>query len=87
MIKKGVPVNPVAMDDRGKWIKLLDLPKRDMMDYKTASSDPGIVYSRQDDVSAVALYYLDSPGNILPPIATVAERIQGIAKTDISKTR
>lgn len=87
MIKKGVPVNPVAMDDRGKWIKLLDSPKRDLMDYGTASSDPGTVYSRQDDVSAVALYYLDSPGNTLPPIATVAERIQGIAKTDLSKTR
>jgi hypothetical protein len=86
MMKNGVPVSAVAMDDRGKWIRLLDSPNRDLMDYKTSSSDPGTIYSRQDDVSAVALYYLDSPGNNLPPLAPVAERIQGIAKTAFPKT-
>ncbi|HEX4485434.1 MAG TPA: glycoside hydrolase family 172 protein [Terriglobales bacterium] len=78
MIKKGVPITPVDMDDRGKWIKLLDSPQHDLMKYKTDSPDPGTVYARQDDVSAVALYYLDSPGNNLPPIAPVAERIRGL---------
>jgi hypothetical protein len=80
MMKKGVPVKPVTMDDRGKWIKLLDAPTRGPMDYATASPDPGTVYARQDDVSAIAFFYLDSPENRLPPLAPVAERIQGLVK-------
>jgi len=88
MLKKGVAATPVTMDDRGKWIKLKDAPNRDFMDYKTASPDPGTVYARQDDVSAVALYYLDSAGNSLKPIAPVAERIQGLATPEeLSKQR
>ena len=87
MMKKGVPVKPVAMDDGGKWIKLQDAPKRDLMDYETTSSDPGTVYSRQDDVSGIALFYLDSPENHLPVLAPVAERIQGISKTGESSRK
>ena len=86
MVKKGVTVKPVTMDDRGKWIKLLDAPTRGPMDYATESPDPGTVYARQDDVSAVAFFYLDSPENKLPPLAPVAERIQGLVKAgDASK--
>jgi len=87
LMKKGVPVNPVAMDDRGKWIDLLDSPHPDLMDFKTSSPDPGTIYARQDDVSAVALFYLDSPENHLPELAPVTERIQGLAQTDASKKR
>ncbi len=85
LMKKGVPVSPVAMDDRGTWINLLDSPHPDLMDFKTSSPDPGTVYARQDDVSAVALFYLDSPENHLPELAPVTERIQGLAPTDPSK--
>jgi hypothetical protein len=35
-------------------------------------------YYRRDDVSAVALFYLDRPENGLPPLAPVAERIAGL---------
>ena len=75
LMKKGVPVNPVAMDDRGKWINLLDSPHSDPLDFKTSSPDLGTIYARQDDVSAVALFYLDSPENLLPVLAPVAERL------------
>jgi hypothetical protein len=86
MMKKGVPVNPVAMDDDGKWINLLDPKPRNLMDVKTKSSDPGTIYARQDDVSAVALFYLDSPESHLPALAPIAERIQGVSKAaDASK--
>ncbi|MBS1850549.1 MAG: DUF2961 domain-containing protein [Acidobacteria bacterium] len=80
MLKKGVPITPTSMDDRGKWIKLLDSPQRQLGSYDTTSSDPGVVYARQDDVSAVAFYYLDSPHNKLPPLAQVSERVSGLPK-------
>ena len=77
----------VAMDDRGKWINLLDTPHTDLMDVKTNSSDPGTIYARQDDVSAVALFYLDSPENHLPTLAPVAERLRGLAGSDDASTK
>lgn len=80
MMKDGTPIIPVAMDDRGKWIKLLDSPERELTDYHTASSDPGVVYARQDDVSAIALYYLDSPESQSPPLSSVSERVSGLPK-------
>lgn len=60
MMKKGIPVKPVAMDDRGKWINLLDGPPQNFADVKT-ESDAGTIYARQDNVSAVAFFYLNSP--------------------------
>jgi hypothetical protein len=87
MMKNGVQVKPVTMDDRGKWIKLLDSPNRGLTDYTTASPDPGTVYSRQDDVSAVAFFYLDSAENRLPPLLPVAGRIQGIGRTGESSKK
>ncbi len=78
MMKKGVPVRPVAMDDRGKWINMLDSPQSNREDFKTTSPDPGTIYERQDDVSAVALFYLDSPENRLPALAPIGERVSGL---------
>ena len=79
MMSKGVPVKPVAMDDRGKWINMLDSPQSKLQDFKTTSPDPGTIYARQDDVSAVALFYLDSPENRLPALAPVEERVSGLS--------
>jgi hypothetical protein len=70
------------MDDRGKWIDLLDSPHPGLMDFKTSSPDPGTIDSRQDDVSAVALFYLDSPENRLPELAPVTKRIPDLGQTD-----
>jgi hypothetical protein len=78
MLKRGVPVKPVAMDDGGKWIKMLEDPERKIDEYVTASKDPGTIYFRQDDISALALYYLDSPKNPLPPIAPLSKRVEGL---------
>ncbi len=38
-------------------------------------------FFREDDVAAVAYFYLDSPSNELPPIAPVEERIVDLDKT------
>jgi len=35
-------------------------------------------YYRQDDVCAVAYFYLDSPVNELPPLAPVEKRIENL---------
>jgi len=79
MMKKGLPVKPVVMDDGGKWIRLLDSPVQAVQDVKTGPPDPFTAYARQDDLSAVAFFYLDSPENHLPALAPVAARIQGLS--------
>jgi hypothetical protein len=87
IMKQGIPVKPVAMDDRGKWINLLDSPPSTFENLKTSSPDPGTVYAREDDVSAVALFYLDSPENHLPALAPVAERVQGLESIDVKSKK
>jgi len=52
-----------------KWLRLLDSPLEAMQDLKTTPTDPFTGYERQDDLSAVALFYLDSPENRLPALA------------------
>jgi hypothetical protein len=79
MMKKGVPVKPVVMVNGDKWLRLLDSPLEAMQDLKTTPTDPFTGYERQDDLSAVALFYLDSPENRLPALAPVAARIQGLS--------
>ena len=49
-----------------------------MQDPKTTPPNPFTGYERQDDLSAVAFYYLNSPENHLPALAPVAERLQGV---------
>jgi hypothetical protein len=71
--KKGAPLIPVTIDpgSRTNFQQLLDNPR--------PLSDPSLPdghtnYYRSDDVAAVAYFYLDRPGGVLPPIAAPAER-------------
>ena len=68
---------PVTIDpgSRNNFQKLLESGKE--------LSDPSLPdghtnYYRSDDVAAVAYFYLDRPGGVLPPIAQPAERMAAI---------
>lgn len=77
LLDKGAPMIPVTIDpgSRNNFQKLLESGK--------ALSDPSLPdghtnYYRSDDVAAVAYFYLDRPGGVLPPIARAAERMAAL---------
>ncbi|WP_310469172.1 glycoside hydrolase family 172 protein [Sphingomonas sp.] len=81
---KGAPLAPVTIDpgSRTNFQKLLESGK--------PLSDPALPdghtnYYRSDDVAAVAYFYLDRPGGVLPPIAPAAERMAAIRKAPDKK--
>ena len=54
-----------------------------LLDENKSLDDPSLpngisMYYRRDDVSAVALFYLDRPENGLPPIAPLEKRLEAI---------
>lgn len=73
--KKGAPMIPVTIDpgSRNNFQKLLETGKR--LD-DPSLQDGHTNYYRSDDVAAVAYFYLDRPGGVLPPLAPAAERLQ-----------
>jgi len=77
MLKNGVPLKPISIDDNGKLIKLLEMnPVPNLED--ASLPEAWTNFYRRDDWSATAYFYLDSPENGLPPIAPAAERIAGL---------
>ena len=79
LLNKGAPMIPVTIDpgSRNNFQKLLESGKK--------LSDPSLPdghtnYYRSDDVAAVAYFYLDRPGGVLPPIAPAAARMAAIRK-------
>ncbi len=76
MLKRGVDIRPVTVDNKGRLTRLLDTGGDLLKDPSPGTSWVNI-YQRQD-VSAVAFFYLDRPENGLPPIAPVARRTEGL---------
>jgi len=76
MLKRGVAIRPVTVDNKGRMTRLLDTGADLLKDPSPGDSWVNI-YQRQD-VSAVALFYLDRPENGLPALAPVAKRIEGL---------
>ena len=77
--KKGIPLIPVTIDpgSRANFQQLL------VKTPPVPLSDPSLPdghtnYYRSDDVAAVAYFYLDRPGGVLPAIAPGAERMAGL---------
>jgi hypothetical protein len=80
MLRNDMPLIPISVDtgDPGGFIKLMDLPQP--VDFADGSiPEKWTNFWRQDDWSATAYFYLDSPHNGLPPISTAAERIAGLS--------
>ncbi|MBI1318154.1 MAG: DUF2961 domain-containing protein [Candidatus Hydrogenedens sp.] len=75
LVDEGVEVEPVSVQRPGAFVPLLEQGLK--------VNDPSVpdgwtnMY-RRDDVSAVALFYLDQPSNALPAIQPVAVRTEGI---------
>jgi len=84
MMEKGVEIKPVSVHTDDSFTKLLD------SDPPKKPGDPDVPYGwtnyyRRDDVSAVALFYLDSPVNGLPRIAPLAERTIAVGERNEEK--
>jgi hypothetical protein len=78
MLSAGVPIIPISCNDsQGRFIRIYE---HGVDHAKNIESLPEgwINYYRQDDVCAVAFFYLDSPVNNVPPLAPVAERTVSI---------
>jgi hypothetical protein len=76
LLKRGVPVIPVSVEEGGMFTKLLETGA-DLASHPSGPKAWVNVY-RRDDWSAVALFYLDRPENGLPRIAGVGERTEGL---------
>ena len=75
LLRGGVEVRPVSVQGDHFFHGLLD-DERALDD--PALPEGWVNMYRRDDVSAVALFYLDQPENGLPPIAPLAARIEAI---------
>jgi len=81
VMKKGVPVQPVTIDDNGKFVKLLEGSAPPALETHPAPASSWVNVYRRDDWSVVAFFYLDSPENGLPALPAVAERTAGLPRT------
>jgi hypothetical protein len=84
MLEKGVAIKPVSVATDDAFVKLME------SDPPKSIEDPGVPagwtnYYRRDDVSAVALFYLDKPENGLERIAPLQARTVGIGERDEAK--
>ena len=78
LLDKGVEVKPVTIHGPQGYAKLLEMdPAPDLANDKTLP-DGWTNMFRRDDVSAVALFYLDRPENGLPEILPVSKRTEGL---------
>lgn len=76
---KGVNVEPITIHRGPDFIKLLeDAPVKDLDDESLPNGWTN--FYREDDVSATAYFYLDSPSNNLPEISNVAHRTTQLPK-------
>ena len=81
MQREGVPIIPVALLPRAhKPADIMPfLELKQPVDLQAPSLPEGWCnFRRQDDWSATAYFYLDAPGGVLPPLAPVAQRVQGL---------
>ena len=75
--KKGAPLLPVSVAGDNMFVKLLEKEKPLSLD--DASFPAGWVnFYRQDDVSATAYFYLDTPDHKLPALPPVQVRTTGL---------
>lgn len=76
LVAEGAEIIPVSVHNDDGFFPLID-PPRDLDDPDLPGGWTNMY--RRDDVSAVALFYLDVPVNRLPLLAPVAERVAGVA--------
>ncbi len=77
MLEQGMHIKPISADDGGRFVKLLE-PGQTVDLKKDIADTAWVNYYRQDDVCAVAFFYLNSPTSNLPPLAAVEIRTANI---------
>lgn len=77
LIEKGAPLIPVTIDP-GSRINFQQLLTSGKHLADPSLPDGHTNYYRSDDVAAVAYFYLDRPGGVLPRIAPGTERTMGL---------
>jgi hypothetical protein len=75
LARGGVEIKPTSVQDNVRYIGFLD--ENRTIEDPDLPNGVAIMY-RRDDVSAVALFYLDRPENGLPPLAPLEKRIEAI---------
>jgi hypothetical protein len=92
MLNEGVPIVPISCDAGGTFTRLFEDQASLVLDDQGKITDiridkpikPEAIpegwvnYYRQDDVSAVAYFYLDRPFSNLPEMAPASTRMQAI---------
>lgn len=76
MLEQKKPIKPISVDQSGDFTKLLEGKPVDLV--KDVPKSGWVNHYRTDDVSAVALFYLNSPTNNLPRLAPVAQRTAAV---------
>jgi len=82
MLQEDVPIIPVSVAYGDQFVKLLDADPPIDLETADLPTGPWTNYYRQDDVCAVAYFYLDDPENGLPPLAPIAERTADLGEND-----
>ncbi len=81
MLKNGKPkIQPISLAWADKFVRLLDAAEPVDIEKHDSPPNSWCNYYRQDDVSAVAFFYLDKPENGLPGLAPLTERLAGLKK-------
>ncbi len=78
MLQQGADIRPISVSDKASFEKLLDLPAGYDLKKDPAPDTAWVNMFQKQDVSAVALFYLDSPENGLPPIPSVQIRTEAL---------
>ena len=83
--RAGVPLIPVTIDpgSRTNFQQLLNRPRQPVDLSDPSLPDGHTNYYRSDDVAAVAYFYLDRSGGVLPAIAPGAERAQALRRPPV----
>jgi hypothetical protein len=85
--REGAPMIPLTIDNglRRTFVQLLAGATPRPLTDPTLPPGGHTNYYRSDDVSAVAYFYLDKPGGVLPTVAPVAERTAALRRPAESK--
>ncbi len=74
LLERGAAIRPVSIDVGGELVPLMDKPDGYILAADPAPADSWVNMYQRQDVSAVALFYLNAAENGLPPLAPVAQR-------------
>ena len=85
MLQRGVNIRPVSIAEKSRFVRLLDLPSGYDLGKDPAPDGAWVNMYQRQDVSAVALFYLDSPQNALPQLPAAERRREALPAVEPAK--